>query len=1209
MLKKSFPKFSSLCKIFGTAMMFLLSNPLTLTARGVAPCNGETTSDYMILTVTNSPPIDFTWDISCSGWPVQFNIDDVVTDIGSIASYSWNFGDGTTSIIMEPTHTYAVPGLYDVTLIVVGIDNYSNTVLKSVKVNELPVALFSYESPSCKGEPTIFINHSSSTDGYITEWLWDFGDGTQELVNFPEDPNVSHTYTNANVYTATLTVTSSTGCVAAEVHTITIQPSPVANFKYPTGNCAENNVQFTDLSQPNGGSQIVSWVWNFGDPTSGVNNTSNLQNPAHFFNTAGTYTVTLTTTNVDNCSGTITKQIIVDAGPAVKFIITSDTCVASDVSFEPDAEVMDPASVASYLWNFGDGSTSNLPAPIHVYNLAGTFQVTLTVVNNNGCTNSVSRQVTIGALPDAAFSYISACIDNATTFTDYSYTGSGEPIISWLWKFNDPNGTDSSAQRNPVFKYTAQGTYNVTLTVTTANGCPGSKTIPVQVFPAPKANFNYITNACANDNVFFQDSSINNLSAITEWKWEFEPGYISTLKNPYHIFSNTDSYYNVRLVVTDMRGCVDTLEKKVYIPAELKVDIDHTPACLGVDTWFKPVAPPDALNEFQWDFGDPASGNLNTSVQNNPFHSFQTPGSYLVSLTVTDTNYCQKTVYHQVDIQEMSVPVFSYTEGICDNTVNFNASPTGGGVAIKSWIWNFGDPASGIDSISILKDSQHIFTAPGMYYVTLTVINRSDCSATFSDSLLVKPCLHAIFTEVNPPGCQNQAITFADGSSSSGIPLTKWFWDFGDGDNLTYNDSLPTISHIFKTSGIFNVKLVISTQIDGNTVIDSVTHQVKVNPSPIAGYITKDIAGDTTKGVCLGLPAKFNNTSSGNGSEINLYEWDFGDLGTSLDTSSANNPTYTYEHSGDFYARLVATNPFGCSDTIIDTLTVHPLPIANFQFSNSCVGDTTRFMDVSDTVNASLTKWEWDFKDLTTLLIGHDTVQNPYYLFATEGNSSTRLIITNNNGCKDDTLMKFVTHPSPVSAFEIEEDYDNVQGQIHLRNGTLGATGYEWDFDNGFTSTAKDPTIKYEYEGTYNIKLISYNSFQCADTLMKDYILLFKGLYVPNAFSPLPPNSSNIPELFNLFKPVGINLETYKVEVYDSWGKLQWSSTSLDANGSPDEYWDGTSLTDTENLLPQDVYVWRITAVFRDRTAWNSKNAGNHTNIPEKTYGTVTLLR
>ena len=1213
-LGKSFPKFLSLCKIFGTAMMFLLSNPLTLTARGVAPCNGETISDYMILTVTGNPPVDFTWDISCPGWPVQFNIDDAVTNIGTIGSYSWDFGDGTTSSLMEPTHTYGVPGFYNVTLTVVDTANYSNTVQKSVEVHELPVALFSYEAPGCKGEPTAFLNHSSGTAGYITKWHWDFGDGNSTTVIFPVNPNVTHTYLLSGTYSAILTVTSSTGCVATDVQTITINPAPIAAFEY-SGNCTENNVQFTDLSQPGGGGQIVNWLWNFGDPASGVNNTSNLQSPAHIFNIAGTHNVTLTTTNVNNCSGTKSMPINVGAGPDVEFIITSGTCFGSDVSFEPDAAVMDTASVESYLWNFGDGGSSTLPKPTHVYNVAGTFQVTLSVVYKNGCTNSISRPVTFGAPPVPVFKSTSACFGNDTKFTDYSYTGSGEPIVSWLWKFNDTN--DTSNLQHPVFKYPAQGTYNVTLKVTALSGCNDTITIPVQVLAAPKANFDFITNTCANGNVSFQDLSISTISTITEWKWEFEPGYISTLKNPNHIFSNTDSSYNVKLTVTDMRGCYNTMEDSVRVPAGLEVEIVDSLACFGLDTWFKPKAPAgDSLIAFQWNFGDLASGSYNTSALRYPIHHFQIPGSYSVSLTATDTNNCSKTVYHQVDIQELPIPVFSYTQGNCDNTVHFNASPTGGGFGTKTWIWNYGD-GSKSDTINVPSngDTLHTYTNPGIYYVTMTVITRSDCSTSFSDSLLLKPCLEASFTTVDTLVCQNLAITFADSSSSS-VPLIKWFWDFGDGSrDSTYNAYQPTITHIFDTSGTFNVKLMISAQIDGVTVIDSVTHQVKVNPSPIAGYITKDIAGDTTKGVCLGLPAKFVNTSSGNGSQISSYVWDFGDSGTTLDSSSVNNPTYLYKQSGDFYATLVATNPFGCSDTITNTLTIHPLPIADFQFSNypsltsnlsnSCAGFPTYFFDVSDTVNAALIKWQWVFMD--TILIKYDTLQHPNYLFATKGNHRVQLTITDKNGCQDTVLKPVITYPVTVSAFEIMEDYENIQGRIHLINKTLNANGYEWDFGNGITSIEKEPTITYDpvdiYKiNTYNIKLISYIYSQCPDTLKKDYNLLFKGLYVPNAFSP-----TNLMVGVQLFKPVGMNIETYLVEVYDSWGKLLWSSTKLDLNGSPEEGWDGTA--PNGKLLPQDVYVWRISAVFKDGTVWNSKNAGDHTNIPEKTYGTVTLLR
>ena len=256
------------------------------------------------------------------------------------------------------------------------------------------------------------------------------------------------------------------------------------------------------------------------------------------------------------------------------------------------------------------------------------------------------------------------------------------------------------------------------------------------------------------------------------------------------------------------------------------------------------------------------------------------------------------------------------------------------------------------------------------------------------------------------------------------------------------------------------------------------------------------------------------------------------------------------------------------------------------------------------------TSYVWTLPPGATIISGANTNIITVNFSATASSGTITVRGENPCGVGDVSLPFTVTvNDIPSVGFKIEENYDDVQGQIHLINeSSPDATSFEWDFGNGFTSTDKEPTISYSDDGIYNIKLISYNSFLCTDTLVKLYELMFKGLYVPNAFSPIPPNSTNVPELFNLFKPVGKNIETYLVEVYDSWGKLLWSSTKLDpVDGSPLDGWDGTS--PNGNLLPQDVYVWRIEAVFKDGTAWNSNNADDHTNIPEKTYGTVTLLR
>jgi hypothetical protein len=123
----------------------------------------------------------------------------------------------------------------------------------------------------------------------------------------------------------------------------------------------------------------------------------------------------------------------------------------------------------------------------------------------------------------------------------------------------------------------------------------------------------------------------------------------------------------------------------------------------------------------------------------------------------------------------------------------------------------------------------------------------------------------------------------------------------------------------------------------------------------------------------------------------------------------------------------------------------------------------------------------------------------------------------------------------------------------------------------------------------------------CSDTTTLDYTFLVKGLYIPNAFSPNNPH-----EEVTLFKPVGLNLKTYRIEVYDNWGNEIWSSTKLDDAGRPLEGWDGKY---NGSYVQEGVYVWKASAVFTDGTIWNNQNIGTYEPMPQTVYGTVTLIR
>ena len=177
--------------------------------------------------------------------------------------------------------------------------------LISSGIAALPVAFFSSNAPVCLGTPVCFIDLSyvaSPPFGFITTWVWNYGDGSPfTTVTFPNSPNVCHIYPNSGLFMVTLTVTDNFGNTNYSTSNVTVRPKPLSNFMV-SGNCLYQPSFFSDLSQTNGGGFIVDWQWDFGD-----GGLSNLQNPVHFFGSAGSYNVKLRITDNYGCYDSIIK--------------------------------------------------------------------------------------------------------------------------------------------------------------------------------------------------------------------------------------------------------------------------------------------------------------------------------------------------------------------------------------------------------------------------------------------------------------------------------------------------------------------------------------------------------------------------------------------------------------------------------------------------------------------------------------------------------------------------------------------------------------------------------------------------------------------------------------------------------------------------------------------------------------------------------------
>ena len=1148
------------------------------------------------VTVSAPPVVNFTSSAGCSNDTTQFTSSTLVS-VPATGSWLWQFGDGTTSTLVDPLHIYSQAGTYNVTLTIVDTAGCPNTKTNPVTVIPGPLAGFSFSTPNCQGMPVTFTNLASSNGGTITSWYWNFGDGHDTTLS-ATTPTITHTYSLPGTFLVSYTLLTLEGCNNSLQLPLTISPAPAAAFSF-ANTCQGQATEFLDLTSLNGGSTLTTHSWNFGDPASGTSNTSNVTNPVHQFAAPGSYLVTLVATNAGGCLDSLQQNITISPKPGVDFYADSVVCLGSVTSFHTDTIATLTPAVQTYQWNFGDGTPgSSLRDPQHGYANAGTYMVSLTITDTAGCENAISHPLTIHTAPVAVFSYLHACASAPTLFTDLSLPPAGDTLVSWYWDFGiSGSTTDTSTLKNPAYTYLSPGTYTVALTTTTEHGCSNTRSMPLQVWNQPTASFRYTASPCANGLVQFQDSSWSYQATVTSWQWEFEPYQYGTGENPSHVYYAIDSCYKVKLMISDMRGCLDTLEKTVCVPPQLTTTFDYQQTCFGQPSLFRaqlltPSAPVDSLITFSWNFGDSQSGTQNTAGTRNAAHTFTSPGYYSVNLGSTDKFGCTASHYQQVRVNALPVAAFSYLPGSCDSTVNFTSLSIDTASSITSYVWNYGDGT--IDTIPAPQlSSTHKYLLPGQYTATLTVADSNGCTAVISKSILRSPCLVAAYVQNDTLLCQNYALSFRDQSSCNGT-ISQWRWEWGDTTVTSYTTYQPLTTHSYSLPGTYSVKLKVSTLAGSSLVSDSTTRSITVISSPLAGFIPKE--------VCAGQKAVFTDTTSANGALLLRYRWDFGDPNSSKDTSALKNPVYAYPAAGVYKAQLVVSNESGCRDTATNNLNIFALPSAGFSNSVACAGKTTYFFDQTQNALAPVYRWGWRVSDsLTNSFLGYMQGAMPSFVFDSIGSYRVLLTVSDTNGCADTLSSMVHTWSSPLSAFSYKENVKNKQGQLQFTNGTLGATRYYWDFGNGETSTLASPATTYADDGNYTITLVSLNEQGCADTTSENFVMLYKGLWVPNAFAP-----GGLQQATRNWKPAGVNLATYRCEIFNSFGALLWKSTLLDENGSPVESWDGTYKF---NPVQQDVYIWKIQATFRDGSVWNNNDIGNHEGLTSPVWGTVTVIR
>jgi gliding motility-associated-like protein len=460
--------------LFGDNATSTLQNPAHLYTFGTYTVTLVTASTNMcldtataIVNTYDAPKSIFSVQNVCLTDSAQFLNTSTAPTMGTIANFTWSFGDGTptNSSIQNPQHLYASPGDYTVSLINQSSNlGCADTQTHTLTIFPMPIANYTAED-ACTNATIDFNDTSTISSGNIVGWLWNFGDNSAPSIQ----ENTIHAYSLAGSYVAKLIVTSNNTCLDSISKTIVIHPLP--NAEFTTQNvCADTVTSFNNTSSIEGTDIIQQNVWAFGD-----NATSILQNPTHSYATFGGYDVGLLVVSDFGCMDSITHPIIIHPNPIANFTADSlNGCEPLCVIFD-DSSTINNGAIASRLWNLGNGGALNSNEnPQQCYENPNVFNpqnytVSLTVVSDSGCTAFVTKIdfLTVFPAPEVNFTAEPTTTTTSNPVIDLKDLSVG--VYSWAWFFGDQ---DSSNVNNPEsHTYADTGAFTISLIGSTQYGC------------------------------------------------------------------------------------------------------------------------------------------------------------------------------------------------------------------------------------------------------------------------------------------------------------------------------------------------------------------------------------------------------------------------------------------------------------------------------------------------------------------------------------------------------------------------------------------------------------------------------------------------------------------------------------------------------------------------------------------------------------------
>ncbi len=1043
---------------------------------------------------------------------------------------------------------------------------------------------------------SVYISFSPNLQDLVS-WEWEFSDGTVVT-----EENPGHTFEPPYPYgdplTATLTAVDVTGCVSTVTEEISLEYPPTAGFTVVVDpSCIGDDVQFLNTTQDSDAG--YTYEWSFGDPGSGANNTSTLEDPVHVYSSNGTYEVCLTAHAPNGCSVSYCNADAVHVtDPIASFDFTSNinNCLFG-VSFENTTL----GNIVYTEWDFGDNQIGLGENSFHTYPI-GVYDVMLVVVNENGCIDTlfVPDILNYGDVIGPFTQLLDTA--NCTPFTvDFSSFNIGDTSFEYFWDFNDGNGDPTSVTQT-THDYTAAGEYCPSLIMTDGNGCPVLISCPdtIEVIDFSLA-FSSIDPIC------FGDSLHLSVAGGTSYVWQNTPYVTEISPGEYELHPPQDYTYSLTGYYSD---CVTTQDINLTVHQLPTVVVDEVPEVCYQDpafvldggepigssgeyyiegvqaTTFSPSQPPAAFYEIVYVYTDAnnCTNSDTTSIYINPLPNVSIPsfapvcedgavinltganpvggayvylldtitsfspsigfGAYPISYFFTDQNGCTNVDSESIVVHPLPIPSMNIGD-ICLNQslviTNTSSIPQG---TITSATWDFG--AQGTQNN--IQPDPITYQSIGNYSIGVQLSSSFGCTASLDTTINVWAVPSASF--VVPEGCQYDVLLFLDESTIEEGTIDELQW-IAEGNTLIGSDSML---YAFQGWGSLIMSLV---PVSDHGCTDTIIHPVTIHPAPVVTLFV-----DNT---CFGDMAELVAESNIPAGSIIQETWAAGDESPVVSGNAVDH----YYYSPDTYGAVFsATSDHGCVTSVVDSIIIYPLAYPDFSMEATafCAFLPSQFTDQSTVENPyDVVAWEWFLEDSL-----FSTEQNPFVYFSDPGIYNLTFQVTTNMGCQSDSLLPnaVTIWPKPDAAFIPNPDEAFIYYPlIEFEDlSSEDVVSWAWDLGDGTFTNEQNPVHEYQTWDVYYVVEYVENQYGCLDTAWHDVVINPDVLiYVPNAFTP------DLDGINETFKPVmsGFDVDLYEFSIFDRWGEVIFRTED------PESGWNAGAM-ENGYFVPDGVYQWQL---------------------------------